>query len=69
MQVKAQLDFILFLIVADPFFDLKQMGMKYLWRFSPSPIEVNSSYIASKIAIDDSIHVDHGIYLEDVVLE
>ena len=53
---------------AYPFFKVKYLRVKKSWRLFPTTVKVYSSYIASEIAIDDSINVDHGKYLDHEVL-
>lgn len=38
-------------------------------RFLPSAIEIYSRHVASEVAIDYAVNVDHGKYLHHIVLE
>lgn len=47
--------------------DLVDLRMYLLYRMSPSPVEVKSTEIASAIAVNYAIHIDHRVDSELVV--
>ena len=38
-------------------------------RLPPSAVEIDSSQVTPEVAVDDSINIDHGIDLEDIVVQ
>lgn len=50
-------------------FYLIYLGMKYLWWLFPSSVQIYTSDITSKIAIDYSIDVYHRIYQKHTIFK
>ena len=69
MKVKTRLDLGSLCVILNLFLDLKDLWMKYLGRLFPSSVQINSSDITSKIAIYDSIYIDHWIYFDNTVVK
>jgi hypothetical protein len=67
MQIKATFDLVIVFVGVNPILNLEYLGIHQLRSLFPPPIEVGACYVASKITIDDSIHVHHWKYLEYVV--
>lgn len=49
--------------------NLSHLGMKHLRRLLPAAIEVYSCDIATKITINDSVYIDHGVYFDYTMLK
>lgn len=69
MKVKTCLNLRSLRVILDLSFDFIYLWMEYLRGLFPPSIQINTSDVASEVSIDNSINVDHWIYLDDAVLE
>lgn len=69
MQIETKLDLPLLAVRNYLFLDFKQMGVEDARRFLPPAVEIDPAHIASEVTVYDTINVDHGVNLDDVVLE
>lgn len=69
MQIEATIYFVFGPVQSHFSFDLVHLRMHEPWSIFPSSIQVCARDIASEIAVDYTIHIDHRVYFEDVVVE
>lgn len=67
MQVKTALYFIVIFVIVYTVFNLIYLRIHEPRCLLPPSVKVSSSNITPKITIDNSIHIDHGIYLENII--
>ena len=69
MQVKHCLHSAPFCYSLYPPADFSDLGVEHFGGLLPPAVEIYAGDIAPEIAVDDAIHVDHGVYLDYAVFE
>ena len=67
MEIAVKYEVSLFFHALDQLLCMINSWMKFLIRVDPLTIEVHQTQVASIIANDDTIRVEHGHYFEDEI--
>jgi len=67
VQIDAIINLMPLLDLSQLIFDVIDLWMQLLYRMSPRPVEIKAREVASAVAIDYSIYVDHGVNSELIV--
>jgi hypothetical protein len=69
MQIQTKLYLPPLTICNQLFFDFKQMRMKDTRRLLPPAIQIDSTHIASKVTVYDSVNIDHRKYFHYIIFQ
>lgn len=69
MQIDAIINLVLLLELSQLIFYVVDLRMQLLDRVSPRPVKVKASEIASAVAVNYAINIDHGVDSELIVSE
>lgn len=69
MKVKTRLDLRPFRAILNLSLDLINLWMEYLGRLFPPSVQIHSCDITSEVSVDNSIYINHRIYLYDAVIK